>query len=104
MPIGSCVDPAEEYIGELAGWRTAAGHVAAGRGEVTAAEGTTAACGSVGAIVGNAVVSSEAAGMVERQVESGKAGKLIVRAGVAIAVETPAVVTGSEADAALLEA
>lgn len=72
------------------------------RGMLQLVEGTTAACGSVGATVGNAVVSSEVAGMVERQVESRKAGKLIVRAGVAVVVETPAVVTESET--ALLEA
>ena len=45
MPVGSCVDPIEKYIEELAGWRTGAVHVAE---EVTTVEGTTAACGSVG--------------------------------------------------------
>jgi len=59
MLAGSCVDPDEQHIG-------GAGHVVAGRGEVTTtAGGTTAACGSVGATVGNAVGSTEGVGMVE---------------------------------------
>ena len=48
-------------------------------------------------------MSSEAAGMVKRQVESGKAGMVVDIARVAV-VETPPVVSESVTDAALLEA
>ena len=81
--------------------------VAGARMEVTTAGETTAARGNVhacGVTVGTAVESSGGVEMVEKPVESGKVGTLIVRVGAATVVKIPALVDSRETPVGPVEA